>query len=91
MTARPEKSDPNEASASYSGTGQAKDARREEKRKTGVYGAAAEEGPGYDRGDGEKGGRYGLEPTVERPEDEGSSETAVPPADRKVDKVPDRR
>lgn len=91
MSARPNKPDPNEASASYSGTGQAKDARREEKRKTGVYGAAAEEGPGYEREDEEKGGRYGLEPTVERPEDEGSSETAVPPAERKVDKVSDRK
>ena len=91
MARTPQKPDPSEASASYSGTGQAKDARREEKRRTGVYGADAEEGPGYEREDGEKGGRYGLEPTVERPNDEGSSETAVPPADRKVDKVPDRK
>lgn len=91
MAFAPEKPDPNEASASYSGTGQAKDARREEKRRKGVYGAEAEEGPGYEREDEEKGGRYGLEPTVERPVDEGSSETEVPPAARKVDKVPDRK
>ena len=88
MARTPEKPDPNEASASYSGTGQAKDARRAEKRRTGVYGAEAEEGPGYQREDEEKGGRYGLEPTVERPDDEGSSEVEVPPADRKVGKVP---
>lgn len=77
----PKKPDPNEASASYSGTEQAKDARREEKRKKGVYGAAAEDGPGYRRED-EEGGRYGLERTVERDgDDEGSSEagSAVAP------------
>jgi len=91
MVSTPKKPDPNEASASYSGTEQAKDARREEKRRTGVYGADAEEGPGYEREDEEKGGRYGLEPTVERPAGEGSSETEVPPAERKVDKVPARK
>ena len=92
MAQTPKKPDPNEASASYSGTEQAKDARREEKQKTGVYGAEADEGPGYKREDAEKGGRYGQERTVERPErDEGSSETEVPPADLKVDKVPDRK
>ena len=51
MARMPEKPDPNEASASYSGTGQAKDARHEERRKKGVYGAHAEEGPGYQRED----------------------------------------
>ncbi len=91
MPRTPEKPDPNEASASYSGTGQAKDARREERREKGVYGAEAEEGPGYEREDEQKGGRYGLEPTVERPDDEGSSEAAVPPADRKGSKVPARK
>lgn len=91
MARTPEKPDPNEASASYSGTGQGKDARREEKRTKGVYGAEAEEGPGYEREDEEKGGRYGLEPTVERPDDEGSSEATVPPADRKGGKVPARK
>lgn len=87
------KPDPNEASASYSATEQARDARREEKRRTGVYGAEAEEGPGYEREDEEEGGRYGLEPTMERPEDEGSSEVPVRPAgpkDAKVGKVPAR-
>jgi hypothetical protein len=91
MARTPQKSDPNEASASYSGTEQAKDARREEKRKTGVYGAGAEEGPGYEREDEEDGGRYGLEPTVDRPVDEGSSETEVPPAVRKGGKLADRK
>ena len=91
MARTPRKPDPNEASASYSATEQAKDARREEKRKTGVYGAEAEEGPGYERDDEEEGGRYGLEPTVDRPVDEGSSETEVPPAVRKGDKLPDRK
>lgn len=91
MARAPEKPDPNEASASYSGTGQAKDARRAEKRTKGVYGAEAEEGPGYERDDKEKGGRYGLEPTVERPDDEGSSEAVVPPADLKGGKVPARK
>ena len=91
MARTPRKPDPNEASASYSGTEQAGDARREERREKGVYGAHAEEGPGYEREDEEKGGRYGLESTVERPDDEGSSETAVPPANRKVHKVPDRK
>jgi len=91
MTSMPQKPDPNEASTSYSGTGQARDALREERRKTGVYGAEAEEGPGYEREDKEKGGRYGLEPTVDRPKDEGSSEVAVPPADRKSGKVPPRK
>lgn len=91
MNATPKKPDPNEVSASYSATEQAKEARREEKQKTGVYGAHAEEGPGYDREDAEKGGRYGLEPTVDRPVDEGSSETGVPRAVRKGDKVPDRK
>ena len=86
----PQKPDPNEASASYSGTEQAKDARREERREKGVYGADAEEGPGYEREDTEDGGRYGLEPTVQRP-DEGSSETEVPPVDRKDAKVPTRK
>lgn len=76
MNATPKKPDPNEASASYSATEQAKDARREEKRKKGVYGAGPEDGPGYEREDEEKGGRYGLEPTVDRTEteDEGPSE-----------------
>jgi len=91
MARTPQKPDPNEASASYSATGQAKDARREEKRKKGVYGAEAEEGPGYEREDEEEGGRYGLEPTVERPDDEGSSEAVVPPTDRKGGKVPARK
>jgi hypothetical protein len=94
MTRMPQKPDPNEASASYSATEQAKDARRDEKRKTGVYGAEAEEGPGYEREDEEEGGRYGLEPTMERPEDEGSSEVPVHPADpkdAKVGKVPARK
>jgi hypothetical protein len=91
MTSTPRKPDPNEAAASYSGTEQAKDARREETRKTGVYGAQAEEGPGYEREDEEEGGRYGLEPTVDRPDDEGSSEAAVPPADRKGGKMPARK
>ena len=76
--ALPKNPDPNEASASYSGTAQAKDARREEKRKKGVYGAAAENGPGYQREDEEKGGRYGVERTVERDgKDEGSSEAGA--------------
>jgi hypothetical protein len=79
MARTPQKPDPNEASASYSGTGQGKDARHEERRKKGVYGAHAEQGPGYEHEDEEKGGRYGLEPTVERPDDEGSSEAVVPP------------
>lgn len=91
MARTPTKPDPNEASASYSGTEQAKDARREEKRKTGVYGADAEEGPGYEREDEENGGRYGLEPTVERSDDEGSSEAAVPPAARKGGKMGARK
>lgn len=91
MTSIPQKPDPNEASASYSGTGQAKDSREEERRKKGVYGADAEEGPGYEREDKEDGGRYGLEPTVDRPDDEGSSETEVPPAVRKGDKLPNRK
>lgn len=94
MNAVSNKPDPNEASASYSATEQAKDARREEKRKTGVYGAEAEEGPGYEREDEEEGGRYGLEPTMERPDDEGSSEVPVRPADpkdAKVRKVPARK
>ena len=92
MAQTPKKPDPNEASASYSGTEQAKDARREERREKGVYGAEAEEWPGYKREDAEKGGRYGQERTVDRSEDdEGSSEAAVPPADRKADKVPDRK
>ncbi|KAF0098854.1 MAG: hypothetical protein FD144_4115 [Rhodospirillaceae bacterium] len=91
MACTPQKPDPNEVSASYSGTGQAKDARREEKREKGVYGADAEEGPGYQREDQETGGRYGLEPTVERPDDEGSSEAAVPPAGRKGGKVQVRK
>ena len=91
MARTPDKPDPNEASASYSGTGQARDARREEERRTGVYGAEAEEGPGYEREDEEDGGRYGLEPTVDRPDDEGSSEAAVPPAGRKAGKMPERK
>ena len=91
MARIPQKPDPNEASASYSGTEQATAARREERREKGVYGADAEEGPGYEREDEEEGGRYGLEPTVERPDDEGSSEAAVPPADRKGGKVPARK
>jgi len=91
MARTPKKPDPNEASASYSATEQAKDARREEKRKTGVYGADAEEGPGYERADEEKGGRYGVARTVARNDEEGSSEAVVPPADLKVDKVPDRK
>jgi len=88
MTRTPRKPDPNEASASYSGTAQARDAREEERRQKGVYGADAEEGPGYDREDEEEGGRYGLEPTSDRPEDEGSSEAVVPPVVRKGGKVP---
>ena len=91
MASTSRKPDPNEASASYSGTGQAEDARREERREKGVYGADAEDGPGYEREDEEEGGRYGLEPTVERPDDEGSSEAAVPPAARKGGKVPARK
>jgi len=91
MARTPDKPDPNDASASYSGTGQARDARREEERRTGVYGAEAEEGPGYEREDEEDGGRYGLEPTVDRPDDEGSSEAAVPPAGRKAGKIPARK
>ncbi|TAJ95335.1 MAG: hypothetical protein EPO41_08855 [Reyranella sp.] len=91
MARTPRKPDPNEASASYSGTEQAKDARREEQREKGVYGADAEEGPGYEREDEEKGGRYGLEPTVERPYDQGSSEAVVPPAARKGGKVRARK
>ena len=79
MARTPQKPDPNEASASYSGTGQARDAREKERREKGVYGAEAEEGPGYEREDKEEGGRYGLEPTLDRPEDEGSSEAVVPP------------
>ena len=51
MARTPQKPDPNEASASYSGTDQARDARREERREKGVYGAGAEEGPGYERED----------------------------------------
>ncbi|MCC8429398.1 hypothetical protein [Reyranella aquatilis] len=82
MSASPKKPDPNEVSASYSATGQAKDARREEKRRKGVYGADAENGPGYERED-EGGGRYGLERTVDRSaEDEGSSEVRPPAAER---------
>lgn len=81
--ALPKKPDPNEASASYSGTDQAKDARREEKQKKGVYGAGAEDGPGYDREDEAEGGRYGLERTVERSgKDEGSSEAGLPATKR---------
>ncbi len=91
MARTPRKPDPNEASASYSGTGQAKDARREEQREKGVYGGDAEEGPGYEREDEVNGGRYGLEPTVDRSVDEGSSETEVPPAVRKGDKLPGRK
>ena len=92
MTASPKKPDPNEASASYTATEQAKDARLDEQRRKGVYGAGPEEGPGYSREDEEKGGRYGLEPTMDRTaKDEGSSETPVPPAQRKSDKVPDRK
>lgn len=83
MNATPKKPDPNEASASYSATEQAKDARREEKRRKGVYGADAESGPGYEREDEEKGGRYGLERTVDRTgEEEGSSEAGGGAADR---------
>ena len=91
MARTPQKPDPNEASASYSGTDQARDARREERREKGVYGAGAEEGPGYEREDDEEGGRYGLEPTVGRPKDEGSSEAGVPPTDLKSGKVPARK
>lgn len=91
MVCTPRKPDPNEASASYSGSEQAKDARREEQREKGVYGADAEKGPGYEREDAETGGRYGLEPTVERPDDEGSSEAVVPPAGRKGGKVQARK
>ncbi|MBP6766197.1 MAG: hypothetical protein KA171_00340 [Reyranella sp.] len=91
MARTPQKPDPNEASASYSGTDQARDARREERREKGVYGAGAEEGPGYEREDEEEGGRYGLEPTVDRPKDEGSSEARVPPAARKGGKVQARK
>lgn len=78
MSATSKKPDPNEASASYSATEQAKDARREEKQRKGVYGAGPEDGPGYEREDEEKGGRYGLEPTVDRKDgkDEGPSEAA---------------
>jgi hypothetical protein len=87
MSSSPKKPDPNEVSASYSATGQAKDARREEKRRKGVYGADAENGPGYER-EGEEGGRYGLERTVDRSaEDEGSSEACPPAAERSGRKV----
>lgn len=74
MTSTPKKPDPNEASAKYSGTDQAKDARIEERRKKGVYGAGPEDGPGYKREDEQEGGRYGVERTVDRSEDESSSE-----------------
>ncbi len=83
MAQAPKKPDPNEASASYSATDQAKDARREEERQKGVYGADAENGPGYEREDGEKGGRYGVGRTVDRTEeDEGSSEAGTDASDR---------
>ena len=78
MTRAPKQPDPNEASASYSGTDQGKDGRREERREKGVYGADAEEGPGYEREDKQEGGRYGVERTVDRKEgDEGSSEAGA--------------
>lgn len=99
MARTPKEPDPNEASAGYSGTAQGKDARRKERREKGVYGADAEEGPGYQREDEQEGGRYGLERTVDREKDEGSSESGsgpssesssgsgAPPADRKDGKV----
>ena len=83
MARAPKKPDPNEASASYSGTEQGKDGRRKERREKGVYGADAEEGPGYEREDKQDGGRYGVERTVDRKEgDEGSSESEAHPVDR---------
>ena len=91
MARTPQQPDPNQASGKYSGTAQSEDRRREERREKGVYGADAEEGPGYEREDEEKGGRYGLEPAVDRPVDEGSSETNVPPVVPKGGKVPDRK
>jgi hypothetical protein len=75
MPRKSPKPDPNEASAKYSGTDQGKDARLDERRKKGVYGAGPEDGPGYQREDKQDGGRYGVERTVDRTEDEGSSET----------------
>lgn len=88
MTRTPKQPDPNEASASYSGTDQGKDGRREERREKGVYGADAEEGPGYKREDEQKGGRYGVQRTVDRKDKgEGSSESEARPADPKGDKV----
>lgn len=88
MARAPKKPDPNEASASYSGTDQGKDERRKERREKGVYGADAEEGPGYEREDKQKGGRYGVERTVDRKDDdEGSSESDALSADRKGAKV----
>lgn len=74
MSPKSKKPDPNEASAKYSGTDQGKDARLEERRKKGVYGAGPEDGPGYEREDNQEGGRYGVERTVDRTEDEVSSE-----------------
>ncbi len=50
-TPKTQKPDPNEASSKYSGTDQARDARLEERRKKGVYGAGPENGPGYERED----------------------------------------
>jgi hypothetical protein len=89
MAHAPRKPDPNEASASYSGTDQGKDGRREERRDKGVYGADAEEGPGYKREDKQDGGRYGVARTVAKDDDEGSSESGAHSAERKGDKVPD--
>ncbi len=87
MTSAPKKPDPNEASASYSATEQAKEARREEKQQKGVYGAHAENGPGYEREE-EDGGRYGVERTVDRTEkDEGSSEAGMPASKRPTRKA----
>ena len=86
MARDPKKPDPNEASDSYSGTGQAKDGRQEERREKGVYGSDAESGPGYEREDEQKGGRYGVARTVDRRDGEGSSE-AGPDAAGSVDAV----
>ena len=87
MARTPKQPDPNEASASYSGTDQGKDGRREERREKGVYGSGAEEGPGYKREDKEEGGRYGVQRTVDRKDAEGSSESGAHAAEREGHKV----
>lgn len=50
----------------YSGSEQGDDRRHEERRRYGVYGSGAADGPGYDREDPRNGGRYGIERTVDR-------------------------